>query len=186
MADRKRPWVPQHELAARLGVTTMAVSKAVSAGRISSPAVEVFCGRPRIVDADEAVKQFHARVNLSQRREHKARDAAQAGDPAASHASPVPSDDELPDIATSNKRKIAAEARLSEIKLQKEMSKLVPAADVQAAIEEAFTKCKTRVLGIHVRARQQIPHLTEKDVAFLEELEREACEELVAELGETP
>lgn len=166
-----RRWITQTEMARRLGVHTQTLIKAIQVGRVGPPAIQVVDGKRRIVDPNEVERQFHSRTDASKSHPKSQQD---------------PGEENVGlDLAEWNKRKAAAEAKLKELKLFREMGKLILARDIESAITDAFERCKVRVLGIHVRARQQIPHLTREDVTLLEDLEREACEELAIELGET-
>lgn len=85
-----------------------------------------------------------------------------------------------PDIAESRRRHEYAKARMAEIDLQERMGKLCVAADMERVMVEAYTRAKTKLLGIPSRLRQQDPGLTLKQIALVESLIRETLEELAA------
>jgi len=54
----------------------------------------------------------------------------------------------------------------------------VRSADVQAKWVEVITISRTKVLGVVSKAKQRIPDLTQDQIAILEDIIREALEEL--------
>ncbi len=75
-------------------------------------------------------------------------------------------------------RREAALAGLAEDELRKSRSELVNAAEMQDVMVEAFTRAKSKLLGIPTRIRHQCPHLSLADLAVLDGLIREALEDL--------
>ncbi|CAM3200322.1 hypothetical protein G4177_03105 [Corallococcus sp. ZKHCc1 1396] len=75
------------------------------------------------------------------------------------------------------------QARQAELDYRQEAGELVPARDVRSKLEDVFRTCRTHLLGVPSSARQALPHLTASDVGTLENLVREALEELA---GSTP
>lgn len=92
------------------------------------------------------------------------------------HAGPTPP----PELAESRARREAAEAALAEIELAEKRRELVPAKDVESKLVNAFAHCKTKLLGVPSRARQRDPALTGAQVALVEELIREALDDLAS------
>lgn len=82
------------------------------------------------------------------------------------------------DLGDSMARKAAADAGLAEIKLAQARGELVRVADAEEQMVSAFTACKTKLLGVHSRARQRDPALTKEQVDLFESLIREALEDL--------
>ncbi|WNG45270.1 hypothetical protein F0U60_15000 [Archangium minus] len=83
------------------------------------------------------------------------------------------------------RRRAIADADLKELELQERKGELVEVVGVAAEIQDMITRCRIRLLGIPTRARQVLPHLTAKDVGTLENLVREALEELAGERAST-
>lgn len=71
-------------------------------------------------------------------------------------------------------------AKHAELKFKQEARELVPAAEVEDKVAGKIIACRSRLLGIPSRARQALPQLTVADLAVLEEIVREALEELAA------
>jgi hypothetical protein len=75
-------------------------------------------------------------------------------------------------------------AKLAKLEYKKKAGLLIEAAEVELRLVDTFTACRTKLLGVPTRARQRLPHLAPEDTAVLEELVREALEELTAERKE--
>lgn len=82
---------------------------------------------------------------------------------------------------TDKERGDKAKADLAEMEVAEKKGLLIPAALVADRWMKVANVVKSRVLSIHVAARQRLHHLTAEDLAELERLEREACEDLAAE-----
>lgn len=85
------------------------------------------------------------------------------------------------ELATWRAQREKAQAELAEIELAEKRGELVPAREVEARMVEVFAHCRTKLLGVPARARQQDPSLTAAQVRMLDELVREALEELAGE-----
>lgn len=81
-------------------------------------------------------------------------------------------------VLVSRMRREAHEAELMRIKVDKEMGKLIPADEIEKQWVKLATTTKTKVLGIPSKARQRIPELTDSQYAVLEQITREALEEI--------
>jgi phage terminase Nu1 subunit (DNA packaging protein) len=60
----------------------------------------------------------------------------------------------------------------------REAGELVPVRDVEILYGTRVVSARTRLLSIPSRAKQRLPHLSPSDLAVLDELIREALEEL--------
>lgn len=85
---------------------------------------------------------------------------------------------ELPDYNVSRARTEFEKANLLELDRKAKEGLLLPRDQVERVWGNAVTVARTRLLGVPTRTRQRIPHLTSEEVAILEELIREALEEL--------
>lgn len=93
-------------------------------------------------------------------------------------APPADDGDAVPDMADASAREKHWRAKLAELKFKEAAGELVPAAGVRSELEGVFRSCRTRLLGIPSRARQLLPGLSVADVGKLEDLVREALEDL--------
>jgi phage terminase Nu1 subunit (DNA packaging protein) len=171
--------------AKRRGVSTMAVSRAIARKRLVQSVVRNERGVPAIADPDLADREWDANTDLTHAPTYvKERAAARAA------GAPPPDDDdaedEAPDLssvedmslADASRSEKAWKAKLAELKYRQAAGELVPAKDVSRALEDTFARCKTKLLAVHSRARQSLPHLTVADLAVIEDLIREALEDL--------
>lgn len=159
--------------AERRGVSVMAVSRAVKKGTLKECVVRDEHGRPKISDPDLADREWAANTDYT--------DAPYAvAQKAADYARQAPAPSEELNFAEAGAKEKYWKAQLAELKYKQEAAELVPAAEVRSKVEGAFRTCKTRLLAIPSRARQAIPHLTVEETASLEDLIREALEELSA------
>lgn len=143
--------------AKRRGVSPMAVSKAVKAGRLRASVGRDGAGRPTIADPAVADREWAANS-----------DESKAPSKAVS-------------FQEARTRKEAAQAEISEVKLRRLRGELVEVQSVESHLADVFTRCRTKLLGIPSRVKQQLPHLNAADVATIDRLVREALEDLASE-----
>ena len=84
------------------------------------------------------------------------------------------------DLAEARLRHESADAEKAEIDVARMKGELLVARDVEDRMVAVFASCKTKLLGIPSRARQADPALTSSQVTLIEELVREALEDLAA------
>lgn len=156
----------------------MAVSLAIKSGRLVKCIVRDQHGRPKISDPVLADREWDANTDLTKA-------PAFVKDAAAARAAPVDAPDgDDPDgpsdLAAATERLKSAQADLAELKRDTERGTLVLASEVKRKLDEVFSACKTRLLAIPSRARQALPHMPNADVVVIEDLVREALEDLAS------
>jgi phage terminase Nu1 subunit (DNA packaging protein) len=77
-------------------------------------------------------------------------------------------------------RRDRALAELAELKLAEQRGRLVDAETVRRDWGDHIGRCRNRLLGLPTAAKTRLPDLTRADVVKLDELVREALEELAA------
>lgn len=170
------------QFAKQVGVTVNAVSVAVKHGRLKA-SVLVENGVCRgIVDIPLAHMEWTKNSDISKappriREKAAERQRALEGD----ETTAGPSGESLQEASATAK---FWDARLKELKYREAAGELVEASQVERKLVEVFTACRTKLLAIPTRARQDLPHLTVPDMAVFEGLIREACEDLAAEASE--
>ena len=181
------------EYAARRGVSKVAVSKAIAAGRLRDSVVRDGRGRPAIVSAELADREWEARTR--QQAAPPAPRAKPEPRPRQFSAPPAPpadadADGDLPDYQVSRARLEAAKARretaladVAELDAAERKGELVPVAEARAEVAEAFTLVRTKILGVPSRLAQRLPGMSSDVVPVLESLIREALEELADDGG---
>ena len=152
------------EYAERKGCSKMTVSTAVKNGRLVKSVQRNARGWPEIVDVELADLEWEQN-----------RDMTTAPQRVARHASP---DLDADTLAQSAERQKHWQASLAELKYREAAGELVLARDVESRLVEVFGSCKSKLLGVPSRARQQLPHLSDSDVLVLTALVREALEGL--------
>ena len=150
----------RHRKAAGLaGGTLRAVQTAIASGRLSRSLTK---DRKQIANAKQADAEWTATTQV---------DRIPLTGPTSAGAPP-------PDLQESRARREAAEAALAELELAERRAQLLPAEDVETRLLTVFGNCKTKLLGVPARARQRDPSLTAEQFSILEELIREALEDL--------
>jgi phage terminase Nu1 subunit (DNA packaging protein) len=171
------------EFAKEVGVTPMAVSVAVKRGRLKA-SVLVEGGVCRgIVDVPLAHMEWAKNSDISKappriREKAAERQRALEGDDPLTAG---PSGESLQEASATAK---FWDSKLKELKYREAAGELIEASQVERKLVEVFTACRTKLLAIPNRARQDLPHLTVPDMAVFEGLIREACEDLAAEASE--
>lgn len=162
----------QRAYAKHRNVSPEAVSKAIAEGRLRESVVMVG-GVAKIADAELADLEWEENTR------------ARSDEPRA----PLPRD--LPEYYSaravregSAARREAAQADLAEIELAKRRGQLIDAEDARADVIAAFSLVKTRLLGVPSLLAQRFPHLAVEVTPVLDELIREALEELSARGGD--
>lgn len=150
------------------GVSPEAVSKAVSTGRLRD-SVAIVDGQPKIADADMADREWGS--NTLQRIDPG---QAPARDPR----------DTQEYLANRTRREGAAarretaQAELAELELGERKGELIAIEQARRDVMEKFTLVRTRLLGVPSRFAQRAPHLAAEAVPMMDELLREALDEL--------
>jgi hypothetical protein len=164
------------EYARRRGVTAEAVSKAIMAGRLAESVVRVK-GQPKISDPKLADREWEAntrpRVDLPP-------PTQESDEPA-----PAADDQNPPDYYVSRAKREAAAARreaalaeLAELDVAERRGELVDANEMAEKFVEVVTVAKTKLLGVPARVKQRLPHVATEDIRLIDELVREALEDL--------
>lgn len=159
----------------------MAVSRAVKRGTLRASVFRDANGRPWITDVELADKEWDANTDYTdapQRRITSAvvADAPVAGTLAELPPRPVAEDGET--ISSAAERQKHWQAKLAELKFREAAGELLLASDVGRKLEDVFRACRTKLLGLPTRAKQQLDHLSIADVQVLDAIVREALTEL--------
>jgi hypothetical protein len=163
--------------AKRRGVSQVAVTKAVASGRLSQSVTRDERGAPKIADPDLADREWAENT------------AARGGNIVLPPPPPPPNDAASAPAAhgyhESRARKEAAEARrsivmadMAELDLAKRRGALIDVEKARRDVFERYTIVRTRLLGIPTKIAQRLPHAAAELVPLVEELLREALEDL--------
>jgi len=164
------------------GVSPEAVRKAIESGRLDQSIV-IIRGKPKVRDIELADREWAANTRPS--RPTRSRSGG-----VAAEVEVEPEDVPDPDIsyAEARRRREIETWRQARIKreaddldLQVKRGELLPIEEARATVIDAYTIVRTRLLGVPVRCKQRIRKLSPADVAAIDELIREALEQLAAE-----
>ena len=173
------------EYAKLRGVSAMAVSNAVKTGRLVASVARVK-GQPKIRDVALADREWDAHTDLSKAPGYVKQRAADRA-PRGPGRPPKPDDDDQVRLGMSLADASAAEkvwkARIAELDFLERNGEVVNAKEMTAKLVDVYTRCRTKLLGIPTRVKQQLPNLSIKDVAAVDGLVRETLEELAEELS---
>ncbi len=152
--------IPLRTFARHLGVSLAAVQKAIADGRLVASVTADKRGARKLTSIAEAEAEWNANT----------RPPAPTDDPAyragrLAHQS-------------AETRRAAARAEQAELDLAERRGELVRAADVEAALAEEYTVVRTKLLALSTRVKQRRPDLDVATVRLIDELVRDALEEL--------
>ena len=152
------------------GGTPAAVRNAIKTGRLKTA---LTADRKRVRTAGAADAEWAATT--------KAEMVPQTGPTAPATAEP-PSTEPPPvnELAAARVRKEAASAELAEIELAEKRRELIPARDIENRLADVFLRCRTRLLGIPSRLREQDPTLSAVQLQLVEALIHDALRDLAA------
>lgn len=164
------------------GVSAMAVSRAVKAGRLVESVVRDEHNVPKIKDVALADREWMANSNYTDAPHHLAqippelRSAFPELVPAAQA-----SVDGADSMMEAQRRAAWAKAQLAELKLKEATGEVVPADRFVRKLNDVFLAVRTKLLALPSRARIALPELSPTQLGTLETLVREALEELAEE-----
>ena len=160
------------------GISDVAVSKAVKSRRIT-----LTKGKIDPVKADQQWRQNTQpgqRAVNTRRKPYKAASQAAAADPGQTRDAPEPPPNSY---AGARARRENILAKIAEADYQQQMSELVNAAELRAAIAKLHTEAKTRILGVSSKIKSRIPGLSGADLSIIDDLLREALGEIASGNG---
>lgn len=164
-----RKYARHRELRGLPGGTLRAVQVAIKTGRLST---SLTTDGKRIRSAAKADEEWVGST--------KADMAPLTGPTGPQNGAAKPTNGAPPvnELAAARTRSEAAKAELAEIELAVKRGELISARDIEARLADVFLRCRTRLLGIPSRLREQDPTLSGKQVVLVEALIREALKEL--------
>ena len=179
--------ITRAEAARALGVSAEAVYAAVKAGRLS--VVTGRDGKPLVNSEtmrEEWSRNTQTRIGMGPKPPGEGR----AKKPLRSKEERMKSNDEpkisktseaIPDYDESRARTEHLKAELLELERQQKEGLLVKAEDVEHEWVEIITRARTKLLGIPTKAKQRIPDLDTDAIGVLDDIVREALEDLAVD-----
>lgn len=177
-------------------ISVVAVSRAVKAGRLRASVTHDHRGQPKIANVALADAEWTQNTDLSRapgyvkaRGDQAVQTSAQPSalpDALAGGADPEAGPDlETPDagvgeltLSQASAEEKRWKAKLAELQYKQRSGELVDAKEMADSVAHVFTVCRTKLLALPSKAKAAIPHLTHVEVATLDELVRQALEEL--------
>jgi phage terminase Nu1 subunit (DNA packaging protein) len=149
--------------ARHVGVDEAAIRKGIKSGRLERTIMRDRKGRVSIPDAAAAAAEWNTTRDPAKVRSEKGERPRQPGL-----------------IAQARGRLVNAQARREEIRNLVSEGRYVLRDLRDAQESQRIVTARTKLQGVPTRAKQRLPHLTVADVAVLDSLIREVCEELAS------
>jgi hypothetical protein len=189
------------ETARRLGVSDTAVHKAIKAGRVAV-AGKTDSGRP-LMDWEDTERRWKANSDVSKRSHvgpqgsaRRAQDAPRVELPTSSRMDEAPDDggDSIQSgdgprsgrgagYAQARAAREVFQAKLAKLEYEERTGKLVNADEVKVAWYKHITAAKTRIMGIPASCKSRYSDLPLAVVAVIDQVCREALEDLANGAG---
>jgi len=167
--------ITKAEASRALGVSNAAVYRAVKEGRLSVVATKD--GR-ELINSETMRTEWDANTQRKIGVGPKPPAGESRWPERRAKREPMRAADEVPDYNESRARTEFLKAELLEIERAEKEGRLINADDVSAKWAELVTIARTKIMGIPSKAKQRMPDLSADDAVLLEEIVREALEDL--------
>jgi phage terminase Nu1 subunit (DNA packaging protein) len=158
--------ITRKQAAEEMGVTIQAVYMAIKQGRLTA----IKDNQGKIVINSDTMKDEWARKSepkLINKIEHKTYKSSQ-------------SESEYPEYGESKARTEHLKAELLELERQEKEKSLVPVEEVNTMWQTIITNTRNKMLGVAAKAQQRLPDLDNSAVNCIDDIIREALEELAS------
>jgi phage terminase Nu1 subunit (DNA packaging protein) len=167
------PLITRSEAAKEMGVTVQAVYGAIKEGRLTA----MEDSRGKIVINSDTMKDEWTQKSAFKRM-RKAQEASQASKQPVRRVRNSKTSESIPEYEESKARTEHLKAELLELERKQKEQDLVPMSEVSMKWENIITTARTKLLGVPSKAKQRIPDLDNNAMNHLEDIIREALEEL--------
>ena len=179
--------ISRAEAARALGVTPEAVYAAVKSGRLS--VINDRDGKPLVNSEtmrEEWMRNTQTRIGVGPKaagpgREKKPLRSREERMKGKEDVRISKTNESIPDYDESRARTEHLKAELLELDRQQKEGLLVRAQDVEHEWVEIITRARTKLLGIPTKAKQRIPDLDTDAIGVLDDIVREALEDLAVD-----
>ena len=175
MNSSKKPPLSLRAYARRRGVSDEAVRKAIQSNRLEKSIV-VVNGKPKVGDPELADKEWSERTR-------KLATTAPLSPPDVNTPDDTP-DDQI-SLAEARRRheierwlRTRAEREEKELEVAVRRGELVEVEEARATVIDRFVSVRTKLLGLATRIAQRLPGITQEQATEIDDLVREALEEL--------
>ena len=156
--------ITRKQAAEEMGVTIQAVYMAIKQGRLTA----IKDNQGKIVINSDTMKDEWAKRSepkMIKKIEHKTYKSSQ-------------SETEYPEYGESKARTEHLKAELLELERQEKEKSLVPVEEVNNTWQKIITNTRNKMLGVPSKAQQRLPDLDSSAVSCIDDIIREALEEL--------
>ena len=156
--------ITRKQAADEMGVTIQAVYMAIKQGRLTA----IKDNKGKIVINSDTMKDEWSKKSapkLIKKIEHKTYKSSQ-------------SETEYPEYGESKARTEHLKAELLELERQEKEKSLVPVEEVNNTWQKIITNTRNKLLGVSSKAQQRLPDLDNSAVSCIDDIIREALEEL--------
>ena len=165
------------------GISATAVHRAVEQGRIVKSVVRDGAGKfLGISDAALADQEWAASTDMSKASTElllrTAGEGASAPPPGDAGDGTAADAGETMTLAVALAKEKHWKALTAELDYKKRVGELVDATEVESRIIDEYSRLRTKLLGLARKAKATLPHLTREDVTTIDNLVREAREDL--------
>lgn len=164
--------------AKRRGVSATAVSLAIKAGRLVACVVRDANGQPKIGDPFMADREWAANTDLSGAPTYVRERSERTAPPVTFEVPEDSTAHEGMSMSEANAVHAVWKAKTAEMVFREKAGELVDLREISDQFATRISAARTKLLGIPSRAKQQIPTLSLADIALLEDLVREALEDV--------
>lgn len=158
--------ITRKEAAEKMGVTIQAVYMAIKQGRLT--AMEDNQGNI-VINDDTMVAEWNKKSAFRQMKSNPQQSKRKRSSVTL---------DSIPEYEESRARTEHLKAELLELERKQKEDSLVPLKEVQQKWTEVITTARTKLLGISSKAKQRLPDLDTNAVSCIDDIVREALEEL--------
>jgi len=170
--------ISRSKAAQLMGVSVQAVYKAIKEGRLT--AIEDNDGKI-VINGDTLVEEWNKKSAFRRVRTSVSANKNPQNLVVMPPTRRSKTKEAIPDYEESKARTEHLKAELLELDRQAKEKVLVPAAEVELRWVEIVTIARTKLLGLPSKAKQRIPDLDSNAMACLDDIVREALEELAGE-----
>ena len=162
--------ITRKEAAEKMGVTIQAVYMAIKQGRLT--AMEDNQGNI-VINSDTMIGEWNQKSAFRKMKHNPVSEPLKTKAKRSSITT-----DSIPEYEESKARTEHLKAELLELERKEKEDSLVPMKEVQQKWTEVITTARTKLLGISSKAKQRLPDLDTNAVSCIDDIVREALEEL--------
>tara|TARA_B100000683_G_scaffold209207_1_gene203484 strand:- start:420 stop:932 length:513 start_codon:yes stop_codon:yes gene_type:complete len=166
--------ITRKEAAEKMGITIQAVYMAIKQGRLT--AMEDSQGNI-VINSDTMVAEMKKNGQYRRMKNNAVLPSTSASPKKKRYSS---TKDSIPEYEESKARTEHLKAELLELERKQKEDSLVSMQEVQLKWTEIITTARTKLLGISSKAKQRLPDLDTNAVSCIDDIVREALEELSA------